>query len=159
MDEHGILYITGRIKEMLIVGGFNVFPAEVEDALRLSPSVRDAAVVGVEDERLGEIPAAAVVWTDEAVSCSSEADRVKQLIPLARQALAAYKVPRKWFRLDALPLSDEKNVPYRSTVPNACHACGHDVHTTVLLGTGLFLARIAAAGALPGAAASAANAA
>jgi amidohydrolase len=52
--------------------------------------------------------------------------------------------------LDALPLSDEKNVPYRSTVPNACHACGHDVHTTVLLGAGLFLARTAAAGALPG---------
>ena len=36
--------------------------------------------------------------------------------------------------LDALPISDEKNVPYRSTVPNACHACGHDVHTTILLG-------------------------
>jgi amidohydrolase len=52
--------------------------------------------------------------------------------------------------LDALPISDEKNVPYRSTVPNACHACGHDVHTTVLLGTGLYLARTAAAGALPG---------
>jgi amidohydrolase len=52
--------------------------------------------------------------------------------------------------LDALPISDEKNVPYRSTVANACHACGHDVHTTVLLGTGLFLARTAAAGALPG---------
>jgi metal-dependent amidase/aminoacylase/carboxypeptidase family protein len=47
--------------------------------------------------------------------------------------------------LDALPLNDEKDVPYRSTVPNACHACGHDVHTTVLLGTGLFLARTAAA--------------
>src|SRR5258707_10438531 len=52
--------------------------------------------------------------------------------------------------LDALPISDEKNVPYRSTVPNACHACGHDVHTTILLGTGLFLARMAAAKALPG---------
>jgi amidohydrolase len=52
--------------------------------------------------------------------------------------------------LDALPISDEKNVPYRSTVANACHACGHDVHTTVLLGTGLFLARAAAAGMLPG---------
>jgi amidohydrolase len=52
--------------------------------------------------------------------------------------------------LDALPISDEKNVPYRSTVPNVCHACGHDVHTTVLLGTGLFLARMAAARALPG---------
>jgi amidohydrolase len=52
--------------------------------------------------------------------------------------------------LDALPISDEKSVPYRSTVANACHACGHDVHTTVLLGTGLVLARMSAAGALPG---------
>ncbi|HEY6296560.1 MAG TPA: amidohydrolase, partial [Streptosporangiaceae bacterium] len=52
--------------------------------------------------------------------------------------------------MDALPVTDEKNVPYRSTVPNVCHACGHDVHTTVLLGTGLFLARRAAEGALPG---------
>src|SRR5215467_4764032 len=52
--------------------------------------------------------------------------------------------------LDALPINDEKNVPYRSTVPNACHACGHDVHTSVLLGAGLFLAGQAAAGTLPG---------
>src|ERR1700731_1514051 len=52
--------------------------------------------------------------------------------------------------LDALPINDEKNVPYRSTIPNACHACGHDVHTSVLLGTGLYLAERAAAGELPG---------
>src|SRR5260370_33653735 len=52
--------------------------------------------------------------------------------------------------LDALPISDEKQVPYRSTVPNVCHACGHDVHTTVALGAGLFLARQAAARRLPG---------
>ena len=52
--------------------------------------------------------------------------------------------------IDALPISDEKNVPYRSTVSGACHACGHDVHTSVAVGTGLFLARAAAAGALPG---------
>ncbi len=52
--------------------------------------------------------------------------------------------------LDALPIPDEKNVPYRSTVSNACHACGHDVHTTVLLGTGLFLAERAARGLVPG---------
>ena len=52
--------------------------------------------------------------------------------------------------LDALPVPDEKNVPYRSTVPNACHACGHDVHTSVLLGAGLFLARRAERGLLPG---------
>ncbi|HUY46575.1 MAG TPA: amidohydrolase [Streptosporangiaceae bacterium] len=48
--------------------------------------------------------------------------------------------------LDALPLTDEKQVPYRSTVPNVCHACGHDVHTTVVLGAGLFLASQAAQG-------------
>ena len=47
-------------------------------------------------------------------------------------------------------MADEKDVPYRSTAPGACHACGHDVHTSILLGTGLFLARAAAGGALPG---------
>ncbi len=52
--------------------------------------------------------------------------------------------------LDALPITDEKNVPYRSTVAGACHACGHDVHTTLLLGAGLFLAGQASAGTLPG---------
>ena len=48
--------------------------------------------------------------------------------------------------LDALPLSDEKQVPYRSTVPNVCHACGHDVHTTIVMGAGLFLASLVAQG-------------
>ncbi len=52
--------------------------------------------------------------------------------------------------IDALPIVDEKNVPYRSLNAGACHACGHDVHTSVLLGAGLFLARAASAGALPG---------
>ncbi|HEX6468137.1 MAG TPA: amidohydrolase [Streptosporangiaceae bacterium] len=52
--------------------------------------------------------------------------------------------------IDALPLVDEKDVPYRSTVDGACHACGHDVHTTMLVGVGLFLAEQAAAGLLPG---------
>jgi amidohydrolase len=52
--------------------------------------------------------------------------------------------------IDALPLQDEKDAPYRSTVAGSCHACGHDVHTTILLGTSLFLAQQAAAGLLPG---------
>ena len=52
--------------------------------------------------------------------------------------------------IDALPINDEKDVPYRSVNRGACHACGHDVHTAILLGTGLFLARTAAARALPG---------
>ncbi|GLW96186.1 amidohydrolase [Microtetraspora sp. NBRC 16547] len=52
--------------------------------------------------------------------------------------------------IDALPMDDEKDVPYRSTVPGACHACGHDVHTAAVLGAGLYLAAQADAGALPG---------
>ncbi|GII88652.1 peptidase [Sphaerisporangium siamense] len=52
--------------------------------------------------------------------------------------------------IDALPLPDEKDVPYRSTVNGVCHACGHDVHTAIVLGAGLFLARQARAGLLPG---------
>ncbi|GAT66561.1 amidohydrolase [Planomonospora sphaerica] len=52
--------------------------------------------------------------------------------------------------IDALPVPDEKDVPYSSTVPGVCHACGHDVHTAILLGAGLFLAQQARAGLLPG---------
>ncbi|MFB9235174.1 amidohydrolase [Plantactinospora siamensis] len=52
--------------------------------------------------------------------------------------------------IDALPLTDAKDVPYRSTVDGVCHACGHDVHTTVLLGVGILLARLAERGELPG---------
>ncbi|HZE39317.1 MAG TPA: amidohydrolase [Stackebrandtia sp.] len=52
--------------------------------------------------------------------------------------------------MDALPIDDPKDVPYRSTVPGACHACGHDVHTTILLGVGQVLAELDRAGQLPG---------
>jgi amidohydrolase len=52
--------------------------------------------------------------------------------------------------LDALPMDDEKGVPYRSTIPGMCHACGHDVHTAMLVGAGLFLAERAASGLLAG---------
>jgi amidohydrolase len=65
--------------------------------------------------------------------------------PSAERAVVALRAD-----IDALPMTDEKDVPYRSTTPGACHACGHDVHATVLLGVGLFLAGQAAAGLLPG---------
>ena len=60
--DDGILYITGRVQEKIIVGGFNVYPAEVEDVARRSPLVRDAVVVAIPDDRLGEIPVAGIVW-------------------------------------------------------------------------------------------------
>src|SRR5262249_19777219 len=52
--------------------------------------------------------------------------------------------------LDALPLPDTEDVPYKSTVDGACHACGHDVHTTILVGVGLALAQLSRSGELPG---------
>ena len=101
LDEHGILYITGRLKEMMIVGGFNVYPAEVEDALRASPLVREAVVVPVPDDRLGEVPIAGIVWSDPADPEATFA----RLAGECRDRLEAYKVPRQWFVLDRLPLS------------------------------------------------------
>jgi len=100
VDEHGILYVTGRLKEMMIVGGFNVFPAEVEDALRRSGGVRDAVVVALPDDRLGEIPVAGIVWSDEPAR-----DATARLEAELRARLEPYKVPRRWFALDALPLT------------------------------------------------------
>lgn len=104
VDEHGILYITGRLKEMMIVGGFNVYPSEVEDVLRRSPSVRDAVVVPKPDDRLGEMPIAGIVWEPSAATGSAE-ERIAELRAYCRATLEAYKVPRQWFVLDDLPLT------------------------------------------------------
>jgi acyl-CoA synthetase (AMP-forming)/AMP-acid ligase II len=103
--DDGILYITGRVQEKIIVGGFNVYPAEVEDAARRSTLVRDAVVVGVPEDRLGEIPVAGIVWAGE----RDEAALLDEL----RAALAHYKVPRALFPLDAVPLTPREKVDRR----------------------------------------------
>ena len=100
--DDGILYITGRVQEKIIVGGFNVYPAEVEDAARRSPLVEDAVVLGLPDERLGERPVAGIVWAGE----PDEPALLEEL----RSVLAAYKVPRETFPLDAVPLTPRDKV-------------------------------------------------
>jgi acyl-CoA synthetase (AMP-forming)/AMP-acid ligase II len=100
-----ILYITGRVQEKIIVGGFNVYPAEVEDAARRSALVRDAVVVAVPDERLGERPVAGIVW--------SGAPDEDALLAELRANLAHYKVPRVLFALDAVPLTTREKVDRR----------------------------------------------
>jgi acyl-CoA synthetase (AMP-forming)/AMP-acid ligase II len=102
VDDDGFLWITGRMIEKMVVGGFNVFPAEIEDVLRRADGVDDAVVVGVPDDRLGECPVAGVVGPG-----ASDPDALEQH---ARQYLAAYKVPRAWFELDAVPLTDRGKV-------------------------------------------------
>jgi long-chain acyl-CoA synthetase len=93
LDADGYLYITGRIKNVIIRGGFNVIPEEVEAALATDPTVRDSVVLGVPDDRLGELPVALV----EATSTADEV--AAHVAPL----LAAYKRPGRVHVVDALP--------------------------------------------------------
>jgi len=89
LDERGYLTITDRLKDMYICGGFNVYPAEIEQALARHPKVAESAVVGVHDERLGEVGKAFVVprpGTDPSAD---------ELIEFCRERLANFKVPRQ----------------------------------------------------------------
>lgn len=92
----GYARIVGRAKDMVIVGGFNVFPAEVEHVLVDHPDVAEAAVVGVPDERLGEVPVAFVV--PAAAPPAPDA-----LVEWCRDRLANFKVPRRVWIVDSLP--------------------------------------------------------
>ncbi|QFU91795.1 FadD3 family acyl-CoA ligase [Amycolatopsis sp. YIM 10] len=96
LDDAGNLNITGRLKDMYICGGFNVYPAEIEHALTELPGVRDAAVVGVADERLGEVGKAFVVRDGTGLTESAVLD-------YCRERLANYKTPRFVEFLDELP--------------------------------------------------------
>jgi acyl-CoA synthetase (AMP-forming)/AMP-acid ligase II len=97
MDGRGYVRIVGRSKDMLIVGGFNVYPAEVENALLAHEAIAQVAVVGVPDPRLGEVGMAYVVPAPER-SVDAAA-----IIAWARERLANYKVPRHVVAIDALP--------------------------------------------------------
>ncbi len=99
LDESGLLRIVGRTKDMFIVGGFNAYPAEIENALRRHPDIADAAVIGIPDERLGEVGMAFVVKRPGAVSTAAD------IIAWSREQIANYKVPRAVEFLDALPLN------------------------------------------------------
>ncbi|MEU9348845.1 FadD3 family acyl-CoA ligase [Streptomyces sp. NPDC048278] len=88
LDPAGNLRITDRLKDMFIVGGFNAYPAEIEQLLGLHPEVADVAVVGVPDARLGEVGRAFVVRRQGAVLTADD------LIAWARREMANYKVPR-----------------------------------------------------------------
>jgi acyl-CoA synthetase (AMP-forming)/AMP-acid ligase II len=98
LDADGNLTITDRLKDMYISGGFNVYPAEVEQVLSRMDGVVDVAVAGVPDDRMGEVGKAWVV-TDRA----GHAPTADDVIAYARQHLANFKVPRQVELIDALP--------------------------------------------------------
>lgn len=97
MDEEGYFYIVGRKKEMIISGGFNIYPQEVEDVLYDHPAVKEAAVIGIPDDYSGERVKAFVVFK-EGKKASEE-----ELIDHCYQHLTRYKVPKEIEIRDALP--------------------------------------------------------
>ncbi len=99
-DDDGYLSIVGRAKELIISGGFNVYPREVEDVLLTHPGVAEVAVVGEPSDEWGEVVVAVVVATDDAPADASTAE---ELLALAARELAPYKQPRRIRFVDALP--------------------------------------------------------
>jgi len=98
VDRAGCLRIVGRAKDMFIVGGFNAYPAEIENALLRHPGIAQAAVIGVADDRLGEVGMAFVV--------TGSADLTgPDIIRWCRDQMANYKVPREVELVDELPLN------------------------------------------------------
>lgn len=108
LDADGYLYISARIKDLIIVGGENVYPREVEAVLERHPAVAEAAVVGVEDTSRGQVPVAFVGLVDGAEATEAE------LRTFARQRLAGYKTPRRVHIVDQLPRSPTGKVLKRA---------------------------------------------
>ena len=108
MDGQGNVTITDRVKDMYVVGGFNAYPAEIEAILRDHEAVAQVAVIGVPDERMGEVGYAYVVPAAGARSSDSddEADELgRSILNWSRAAMANYKVPRGVVLVDALPVN------------------------------------------------------
>jgi long-chain acyl-CoA synthetase len=114
VDGDGFVWIDGRVSDMINRGGLKVFPAEVAEVLLLSPAVADAAVVGVPDDRLGEVPWAFVVPVDGGTAPGQDG-----LIALCREHLAPYKVPVRFVAVDRLPRNDIGKVLTRDLVTRA----------------------------------------
>ena len=99
LDQAGYLRITDRKKEMFIVGGFNCYPAEIEKMLLMHPAILQVAVVGVPDDRMGEVGKAYVVRKPGA------ALEAEELVSWSRKHMANYKVPRSVLFMSALPVN------------------------------------------------------
>jgi long-chain acyl-CoA synthetase len=111
VDEDGYFFIVDRKKEMIIRGGFNIYPREIEEVLHEHPDVMEAAIIGVPHDELGEEVGAAVVLKPDH---HAEADDIKGFV---KQRVAAYKYPRHvWFE-EALPKGPTGKILRREIKP------------------------------------------
>ncbi|MEW2357358.1 long-chain-fatty-acid--CoA ligase [Spirillospora sp. NPDC029432] len=120
LDEDGYLYIHDRVKDMIISGGENIYPAEVENVLMNHPMVTDCAVIGVPDEKWGETPKGIVVLSEDVPE--------KELIDWCRERLAHFKCPTSIERRDEIPrnptgkiLKRDLRAPYWQGQDRAVH--------------------------------------
>ncbi|HXI86211.1 MAG TPA: long-chain-fatty-acid--CoA ligase, partial [Parvularculaceae bacterium] len=97
LDEDGFLYVVDRIKDMIISGGENIYPAELENALASHPSILEAAIIGVPDEKWGESVKAIIVKRPGATLSGEE------VVEFLRPKIASFKLPKKVAFMDALP--------------------------------------------------------
>lgn len=107
-DEEGYFFLVDRVKRMINASGFKVWPAEVEMTLYKHPSVQNACVIGVPDERRGETVKAFIVLNDQGKGTSEE-----EIIAWSKEHMAAYKIPRIIQFLDALPVSGSGKILWR----------------------------------------------
>ncbi|MBI4681224.1 MAG: AMP-binding protein, partial [Nitrospirae bacterium] len=96
-DEDGYFYIVDRKKDMVIVGGMNVYTRQVEEVLYTHPKVLEAAVIGIEDKLRGELPVAIIVLKENQLATE------KEIIEYCKERLANYKVPKEVEFVTALP--------------------------------------------------------
>ncbi|MEO7397835.1 MAG: AMP-binding protein [Ilumatobacteraceae bacterium] len=99
MDERGYCTVVGRLRDMIIRGGENVYPREIEERLGEHPSVGEAVVVGLPDDHWGEVVAVFVR------SSLGNAATIGELRPWVRETLAAHKTPQQWFSVDTFPMT------------------------------------------------------
>jgi acyl-CoA synthetase (AMP-forming)/AMP-acid ligase II len=99
MDERGYVRITDRVKDMFIVGGFNAYPAEIENLMMSHPDIGQVAVIGIPDERLGEVGMAFVVPRP------GSAPDPAAIVAWCRDEMANYKAPKRVEIVDELPLN------------------------------------------------------
>jgi long-chain acyl-CoA synthetase len=116
IDEDGYFYIVDRTKDMIIRGGYNVYPREIEEVLYEHPAVAEAAVVGIPHDSLGEEVGAAVALKKDALEEGSVTP--DELRDYVKARVAAYKYPRQVWLVDALPKGPTGKVQKRDiTIP------------------------------------------